>query len=88
MNKNFTLSKNKFKKTESQPDYRISMKTNDTFVNLGGAWIKKDKLGNTFLSCKLGDSWTDHTDTSKTRKGWNICEDKVEDTPNTSPEGL
>lgn len=76
MNKIFNLQKNKYKKTEGQPDYRISFKTEDSFVEGGACWIKKDKSGNTYLSCKLGDVYVDHTDMTKTRKGWHIEEDK------------
>jgi uncharacterized protein (DUF736 family) len=71
----FNLQKNN-KKSEGQPDYRISMRNEDTFFEGGACWIKKDKNGNTFLSCKLGDAWKDHTDESKSRKGFHIEEDK------------
>ena len=74
--KDFYLKKNIYKKSDTQPDYRISGRDGDTFYEVGGAWIKKDKAGNTFLSCKLGDAWKDHTDETKTRKGWHIEEDK------------
>jgi uncharacterized protein (DUF736 family) len=67
----FNLSKvNKIKDT--QPDYRISFKTEDTFVEGGACWKKQDKNGQTFLSCKLGDEYIDHTDSKKSRKGYHI----------------
>lgn len=65
------------KKADNQPDYRMSAKDEDTFYDIGACWIKKDKNGNTFLSCKLGDVWKDHTDETKTRKGWHLEEDKL-----------
>lgn len=70
----FNLQKNN-KKNDSQPDYRISFKTQDTFIEGGACWIKTDKSGKPFLSCKLSDKWKDHTDESKTRKGWHLEED-------------
>lgn len=70
----FNLQKNT-KKADNQPDYRISFKTGDTFVEGGACWIKKDKSGNNFLSCKLGNTYKDHTDDSKSRKGWHLVED-------------
>lgn len=82
MYKIFNLQKNKYKKADTQPDYRISFKTEDAFVEGGACWIKKDKGGNTYLSCKLGDAYRDFTDETKTRKGWHIEEDtkiKTED---------
>lgn len=73
----FNLQKNN-KKSDTQPDYRISFKTEDSFVEAGACWIKKDSKGGSYLSCKLGDKWVDHTDKTKTRKGWHIEEDTPE----------
>lgn len=70
----FSLNKNK-KSNDSQPDYRMSFKTGDSFVEAGACWIKKDKKGNSYLSCKLGDAWTDHPDKSHHKKGWQIVEE-------------
>lgn len=77
----FNLQKNN-KKDDKQPDYRISFREGDTFYDAGACWIKKDKKGNSFLSCKLADKWVDHTDSTKTRKGFHI----TEDTPLKAPE--
>lgn len=73
------------KKGATQPDYRISFKTKDTYVEGGACWIKKDKKGNSFLSCKLGDAYKDHTDPKKSRQGYHIeidgiAESEVEET--------
>ena len=70
----FNLQKNN-KKSDNQPDYRISFRTDDAFIEGGVCWKKVDKAGNTYLSCKLGDAWKDHTDETKTRKGFHIEED-------------
>lgn len=73
----FNLSKNTQKKEGStQPDYRISFKVGDTYVEGGGAWKKTDKNGATYLSCKLGDEYKDHTDETKSRRGWHLEDDK------------
>lgn len=77
MIKFFNLSKNN-KKTDAQPDYRISFKTQDTFVEGGACWKKTDKNGQTFLSCKLGDAWMDGGNGENNRKGYHIEEDTKE----------
>lgn len=74
----FNIQKNTTKKSDNQPDYRISFREGDTFFEGGACWKKKDKNGNTFLSCKLSDRYLDHTDSSKNRKGWHLEEDKAE----------
>lgn len=70
----FNLQKNN-KKSDNQPDYRISFKTKDTFIEGGACWIKKDKSGNTFLSCKLSDLYTDQSGVKASREGWHIAQD-------------
>lgn len=75
MTKIFNIQKNNHKEKDSQPDYRLSFKIEDTFVEGGACWKKQDKNGNTYISCKLGDSYKDHTDESKSRKGYHIEED-------------
>ena len=60
--KNFTITKNKFKKPESKaPDYRISVKVGEKFEEIGGCWLKDSKDGQKYFSCKLNDVWVDHT---------------------------
>jgi len=68
----FNLQKNTQKKDDKQPDYRISFKEKDTFIEGGACWKKQDKNGNTYLSCKLSDEWKDHTDATKFRRGWHL----------------
>ena len=72
----FNLSKNN-KKTDTQPDYRISFREGDTFIEGGACWKKQDKNGQTFLSCKLADKWVDHTDSKKSRRGWHLMPDEA-----------
>lgn len=71
----FSLNKNT-KSKDTQPDYRMMTKTKDTFVELGACWIKKDKKGNSYLSCKLGDAWMDGSNGEKNKKGFHIEEDE------------
>lgn len=83
--KNFSLQKNKFKKTEQAPDYKISVLIEDKFTDAGACWIKKDKNGNTFLSCKLSDLYVDHTK-GVARAGFDLVQEqsqnpKVADMP-------
>ena len=59
------LQKNTKKENDNQPDYRISFKVGDVFVQGGGAWKKTDKNGGMYLSCKLGNSY-------KENRGWHI----------------
>jgi uncharacterized protein (DUF736 family) len=41
--------KNKYKKAENQPDYRITLKIGDKYKDFGALWAKKAKNGETFL---------------------------------------
>lgn len=53
---NFSIFKNKFKKAENQPDYKISAKQDDKFIEIGVCWIKKSKDQTQYLSCKLSEN--------------------------------
>ena len=88
--KYFNLQKNN-KKTDTQPDYRMSVnigdKDNSNYVEAGACWIKKDSKGNNFLSCKLADAYADHTK-GTARKGFELVMEgqtetvqKYEDSP-------
>lgn len=70
MIKIFNLQKNTQKKEDKQPDYRISFKDENTFVEGGACWKKQDKNGNLYLSCKLSDAYEDK------RRGWHLEVDK------------
>lgn len=53
---NFSIFKNKFKKSENQPDYKMSAKQDDKFIEIGACWIKQSKDGTQYLSCKLSEN--------------------------------
>lgn len=57
--KNFSIFKNNHKKNDKHPDYKLSAKIGDDYVDIGGAWIKKTADGSTFLSVKLNDAYQD-----------------------------
>jgi len=80
----FNLMKNTKKTADNQPDYRISFKADDTFVEGGACWKKQDKNGNTYLSCKLSDEYKDHTDSTKSRRGWHI---ETDNSPQNALQG-
>lgn len=69
MIKNFAVFKNTKKESEKQPDYNLSIKVGESYVNVGGGWIKEGKSGK-FISFKLSDAFGD-------RKGYSITEDKT-----------
>jgi uncharacterized protein (DUF736 family) len=68
--KSFAIFKNTNKTKDTQPDYRMSVKIGDEYLDLGGAWIKEGKSGK-FISCKLSDA-------RDTRKGFRIV---IEEAP-------
>ncbi len=53
--KTFAIFKNQHKKEEKHPDYKISIKIGDVYVEAGGVWLKEGKAGK-FMSCKLSDA--------------------------------
>ena len=55
-NKIFAIFKNNDKKNENHPDYNISFKVNDKYINIGGCWIREGKSGK-FFSCKLSNGY-------------------------------
>lgn len=65
----FNLMKNDKQGNDKAPDYRISAKDDTDFVEIGAAWLKKDKNGQNFLSCKLNDPYKD-------KKGYHITDDE------------
>lgn len=68
--KSFAIFKNLHKKEDKHPDYKISIKIGDKYVDAGGVWLKEGKTGK-FMSCKLNDA-------RDTRQGFRI---EVEDAP-------
>lgn len=78
--KNFSIFKNKEVANEKQPTHSISANVGTQekpeYVNIGACWTKEGK-GGKFLSCKLQDVYVDHTDRTKTRKGFAIVDEKL-----------
>lgn len=49
-----TLFKNKYKKTESQPDYRSSQKRDDgSYINIAAGWIRQTRSNEDYLSLEV-----------------------------------
>lgn len=76
MIKNFSIFKAKEGKSEKSPTHIISAKIGEEYVNIGACWTKEGK-GGKFLSCKLQDVYVDHTDRTKTKKGFAIIDEKL-----------
>ena len=57
MNKNFSIFRAKEKKSDKAPDYNISLKVGEHYVNVGACWLKEGKSGK-YFSCKLSDGYT------------------------------
>jgi len=58
MIKNFSIFKVSEKKNDAQPDYRISAKVGEAYVDVGAGWIKDSKAGK-YISVKLRDEYQD-----------------------------
>lgn len=88
MIKNFTITKiNKKEGQDKAPDRRLSAKVGENWVDIGCAWVKVDKNGNQYLSVKMNDEYKDHTDATKSRKGFHIVEDgEIEQTEDMTIE--
>jgi len=76
MIKNFSIFKNKPNDNEKFPTHSISAKIGEEYVNIGACWTKEGK-GGKFLSCKLQDVYVDHTDRTKSKKGFAIADEKL-----------
>jgi len=68
MIKHFSCFKVDKKEKESQPDYRLSAKVGDKFVEVGGGWIKQGEHTK-YISFKLSDAY-------KEKSGFVIMEEK------------
>lgn len=58
MYQTFNIFKNDNKKNENQPDYRMTVKTDEALIEVGAIWLKKNKEGKTYMSGKLSESRT------------------------------
>lgn len=55
---NFSITKNKYKvQGDKKPDYKLSAKIDDKFVDIGSAWTKESSTGSgaKYLSVKLAE---------------------------------
>jgi uncharacterized protein (DUF736 family) len=57
------------KKSEKSPDFKISAKIDDKFVEIGAGWSRKSAKGTNFISCLLSKPYQD-------RKGFHLMEDE------------
>ena len=71
--KNFNIFKVKEKKNDKSPDYNVSVKVGENYVNIGGCWLKEGKSGK-YFSCKLSDGYK--SDKGE-RFGFSIEQDEV-----------
>jgi len=71
----FAIFKVGEKKSDKQPDYRLSAKVGEEYVEIGAGWIKEGKGGSKFISCQLSKPYKD-------KKGYGLEEVKS-DTPPT-----
>lgn len=89
MIKEFIIFRNTKETTNPKaPTHRIMAKVNgDDLVEIGAGWAKESKSGNKFLSCRLQNVWVDHSDRTKTRKGFAIADEKqiMTDEPENAP---
>lgn len=79
--KQFSIFKAKEKKKDKSPDYNISMKVGDKYLNIGGCWLRDGKDGQKYFSCSLSDGYKDI-------KGFSIMRDtdtKVEEAKEEQP---
>lgn len=85
--KSFSITRNKFKKPEDKtPDYKMSVKIDEEFVECAGLWLKDAKDGSKFFSGKMSNGWVDHTK-GRSRKGFSIVADgETETVKNYKPE--
>lgn len=74
MNKNFSIFKAKEKKSDRSPDYNISLKVGEHYVNVGACWLKEGTAGK-YFSCKLSDGYTSKD--GKQTKGFVIEQEKA-----------
>ncbi len=52
----FTITKNKFKKEgDKLPDYKLSTREGETYIECGAAWMKTSANGAKYISVKLAE---------------------------------
>lgn len=82
MIKNFAIFQNTNKENEKQPDYKMSVKIGDKFVDAGVGWKRTSEKGVVYLSMKLSDPWEkEYEGVKKSGPGFYLAEEsKSEDT--------
>lgn len=73
--KNFNCFKVTEKKNDKQPDYRLSAKFGDEYVEIGAGWAKENPKGK-YISFKLSEPYNK-------RRGYSLIEEA-----NVAPEGV
>lgn len=66
--KNFSCFKVGEKKSEKEPDYRLTAKIGEEFVEIGAGWIKESSKGTKYISFSLSKPYKD-------KKGWKLVEE-------------
>ncbi len=67
--KNFSIFSGSEVIRDGQPSHSLSTKVGEDFIRIGVAWTKTGSKGS-YLSSKLQDSWVDHTNPEKSKKGF------------------
>lgn len=67
--KNFSCFKVTEKKNEKEPDYRLTAKVGDEFIEIGAGWIKESAKGTKYISFSLVKPY-------QGKKGWELTEEK------------
>lgn len=70
--KNFNCFKVIEKKNAKEPDYKLSAKVGDEFVEIGAGWIKDTATGTKYISFSLAEPY-------QGKKGWQLIEEKEEE---------
>lgn len=79
--KNFSIFRNTNKKEGSTaPDYKMSVKVGEEYVECGACWLKEGKSGK-YFSCKLSDHYLDR-EKNIAKKGFELTFEE-ELTPDT-----
>lgn len=74
--KNFSIFKNTHKKEGSTaPDYKMSVKIGEEFVECGACWLKDGKSGK-YFSCKLSDLYVDK-EKGTARQGFDLVAEPI-----------
>ncbi len=81
MIKEIMIFKSKPNDNPKAPSHRVMARVGDDLVSVGGAWTNESKKdGSRYLTVKFQEPYKDHTDASKSRKGFHVAVDgaKVE----------